>query len=266
MASKSLTPHDLLILEKIKDPESAPSVPLLIDSSLPRDPHVTDPTEYEKIAASEGQIIKEFQALEARIAACAPNNEEALAKKLADYDSCISKLADLITSKPTYASAHNNYAQALRRKYGESVLLKTSNPLPSLTKPTSTSNEAAITTAASTILSSLDTAIALLTPPTPFAAISPQAAKTLSQAHTQRGALYHITAKQMNADPEASVRIGSRWTAVDLEDMASRDFMMGGRYGNEIARVLAVATNPTAKLCGSIVREAMRKEFGEMAA
>ena len=69
MVSKSLTPHDLSVLEKIKDPESAPSVPLLIDSSLPRDPHVTDPIEYEKVAAAEGQIIKEFQALEARIAA-----------------------------------------------------------------------------------------------------------------------------------------------------------------------------------------------------
>ena len=52
---------------------------------------------------------------------------------------------------------------------------------------------------------------------------------------------------------------------IDLEEMASRDFVMGGRYGNEIARGLAVATNPTAKLCGSIVREAMRKEFGELA-
>jgi len=266
MASKTLTSHDLNVLEKIKDPESAPSVPLLIDSSLPRDPHVTDPTAYEKIAAAEGEIIKEFQALEARIGSCAPSDEDAWAQVLADYDACISNLAALTTAYPTYASAHNNYAQALRRKYGESVLLRTPRPLPSLAKPPSCSNDATISTAASTILSSLNTAIALLTPPTPFAAISAQAAKTLSQAHTQRGALYHSTAKQMLADREACLRIDGHWTAVDLEEMASRDFVMGGRYGNEIARALAVATNPTAKLCGSIVREAMRKEFGEMAA
>jgi hypothetical protein len=37
--------------------------------------------------------------------------------------------------------------------------------------------------------------------------------------------------------------------------------MMGGRYGNEIAKALAVSTNPTAKLCGEMVREAMRKEY-----
>jgi hypothetical protein len=48
--------------------------------------------------------------------------------------------------------------------------------------------------------------------------------------------------------------------------MASRDFMLGGRYGNQIAKALAVATNPTAKLCGSIVQEAMSKEFGDLAA
>jgi hypothetical protein len=265
MLSKSLTPHDLNVLEKIKDPESAPSVPLLIDSSLPRDPHVTDHIEYEKVAAAEGQIIREFQALEAKIAASNLNDGLVHAQILADYNSCISRLADLISSHPTYASAHNNHAQALRRKYGESVLLKTSHPLSSLTRP-SAPEDPAITTAAGTILHSLNIAITLLSPLTPFAAISPQAAKTLSQAHTQRGALYHITAKQMHADRDARLRIESRWTAIDLEEMASRDFVLGGRYGNEIARGLAVATNPTAKLCGSIVREAMRKEFGELAA
>ena len=49
---------------------------------------------------------------------------------------------------------------------------------------------------------------------------------------------------------------------VEFEEHASRDFVMGGRYGNEIARALAVSANPTAKLCGEMVREAMRKEYG----
>jgi hypothetical protein len=265
MPSKILTPHDLNVLEKIKDPESAPSVPILIDSTLPRDPHVTDTTEYEKIAASEAKIINEFQALEARIAACELDDGVSHSQILTDYYDCILKLTNLIASYPNYASAHNNHAQALRREYGESVLLKTSHPLPSLNGP-GQSEENDITTAATTILHSLDTAISLLSSPTPFAPISPQAAKTLSKAYTQRGALYHITAKQLHSDPEAGLRIDRPWTATDLEEMASRDFMMGGRYGNHIARGLAVATNPTAKLCGSIVQEAMRKEFGELAA
>ena len=48
-----------------------------------------------------------------------------------------------------------------------------------------------------------------------------------------------------------------------MEEMASRDFGFGGRYGNDTARQMAVKTNPYAKLCGSIVREAMTKEVRE---
>ncbi len=49
---------------------------------------------------------------------------------------------------------------------------------------------------------------------------------------------------------------------MEFEESASRDFTMGGRYGNEVAKALAVASNPTAKLCGAMVKEAMRKEYG----
>ncbi len=52
------------------------------------------------------------------------------------------------------------------------------------------------------------------------------------------------------------------WSSADFEEAASRDFQMGGRYGSEIGRVLGVAVNPTAKLCGAMVKEAMRREFG----
>jgi hypothetical protein len=52
-----------------------------------------------------------------------------------------------------------------------------------------------------------------------------------------------------------------KWSTVEFEEAASRDFMMAGRYGNEIGKGLAVSTNPTAKLCGEMVKEAMRKEY-----
>lgn len=45
--------------------------------------------------------------------------------------------------------------------------------------------------------------------------------------------------------------------------MAARDFDAGGRYGNPVAREMSVRTNPYAKLCGNIVREAMRREVEE---
>ena len=40
---------------------------------------------------------------------------------------------------------------------------------------------------------------------------------------------------------------------------------LGGRYGNKIARQLSVQTNPYAKACGAIVKEALRKEREEFA-
>lgn len=47
-----------------------------------------------------------------------------------------------------------------------------------------------------------------------------------------------------------------------LEEWASRDFEKGGRYGNGVAREMARATNPYAKLCGAMVGEVMRREMG----
>ena len=117
---------------------------------------------------------------------------------------------------------------------------------------------------AQTVLSDLDQAISLLTPVGRYPRLSPQAARTLSLAHTQRGAIYHMTAKML-ALGAVSVPDGRReagWTKLEFEENASRDFAMGGRYGNEIAKGLAVSTNPTAKLCGQMVREAMKKEYG----
>ena len=45
-----------------------------------------------------------------------------------------------------------------------------------------------------------------------------------------------------------------------LEEMASRDFEWGGRYGCEVAREMAVRTNVYQKACGVIVGEAIRGE------
>jgi hypothetical protein len=260
MPSASLTPHDVDILRKIRDPEYKLSAPILISSSLAQDPHVTNPADYKNVTSSESRIIREFQDLEQRIAALCSTDVVSRDKLLTDYDACTSKLFALGAEYPSYASIHNNKAQALRRKFGDSVLLRCTNPLPGLfgTYPLKDEDFAE---AAKHILTSLENAISLLSPLSPSASISPQAAKTLSQAYTQRGALYHITAKQMVSDPDAVLRLPKDLLSENLEEMASSDFMMGGRYGNEIAKSLAVATNSTAKLCGGIVRQAMKMDF-----
>lgn len=259
----SLTSHDLSILEKIKDPEAGPSAPLLIDDSSPKDPHITDAAAYSFVSDREREIILSIQSIELEITGLKPPTCQS---PLAEYLRCIQDLDDLIGKYPKYASARNNRAQALRRVYGDGILVilpqnETSkdtvalDPLP---------EDDTLLLASKTILADLSTAINLLTP-NPFSAISPQAAKTLSQAYTQRGAFYHLTAKRLNLE-DARLRIDSsimeaHWKTIDFEEHASRDFMIGGRYGNEIAKALAVSVNPTAKLCGDMVREAMRKEY-----
>ncbi|RPA99484.1 hypothetical protein L873DRAFT_1738448 [Choiromyces venosus 120613-1] len=130
-------------------------------------------------------------------------------------------LEELTITHPTYASGHNNLAQVLRM----------------LSAP------------ATEILPHLNEAIKLSSPPTPTSPLSPSQAKILSQAYTQRAAIYYSMFKQEGDE--------------DMEAAASRDFFEGGRYGNSIAREMAVRTNPYARLCGAIVKEAMKNEYGE---
>jgi len=178
MPSTSLTNHDLFILEKIKDPESGPSAPVLIDASLPRDPHVTDEAIYQHITRSERSIISSIQAVELQLA----NLKPVVSDPLAQYLSCVERLDELVEEWPEYASARNNRAQALRRIYGDGCLVKGGGggggggeegkgedgavPLDS------EAEERDLVTAASTILEDLSTAIELLTPATPFLPIS----------------------------------------------------------------------------------------------
>jgi len=125
-------------------------------------------------------------------------------------------------------------------------------------------SEAAAIAAVTTVLVDLETVIDLLTPP-PFAAMSPQAAKTLSKAYAQRGSLYHRTGLNLSCEGAESriesSRKEARWDVEEFKERAQYDFMMSARYGNEDAKKMLVATNPAAKLCGEIVKEAMRKEF-----
>ncbi|RFU32675.1 hypothetical protein B7463_g3697, partial [Scytalidium lignicola] len=261
MATATLTPHDLVVLEKIKDPESGPSAPIMIDSSLTKDPHITDSTTYQTIVQREGAIISSIQKGELQFAS--PESNQSSEALVSIYRTAVTAFDELVGEYPDYASARNNRAQALRRIYGDEMLVRGLNRSTALDKSCSNLD---LIAASEKVLSDLDTAISLLSSPTLFAAISPQAARTLSQAHTQKGALYHLSAKHLSLDCE-NLRIDARrreigWKKIDFEENASRHFMLGGRYGNEIARALAVASNPTAKLCGEMVREAMRNEYG----
>lgn len=260
MAYPSLSTRDIHVLEKIKDPESDPSAGVSIDRTLPADPHVQDQSIYLQVVQEEKEIIFSMQSLELQIAGLRPSTGSDVVE---EYRGCIKNLDDLIERYPDYASARNNRAQALRRLYGDAMLFADGSPLPQAL--IRMAEDAERVQAAQTVLSDLDRSIALLSPSHPKASLSPQAAKTLSMAHTQRAAIYHMTSKLLASGRTISVEQSRReasWTKLEFEEAASRDFALGGRYGNEIAKGLAVSTNPTAKLCGQIVREAMKKEYG----
>lgn len=115
--------------------------------------------------------------------------------------------------------------------------------------------------------------------------VSPLQAKILASAYTHRGHLLWRLSKSTNPPPPAVIQLQNsnsepaaaiippspilthlpeslrKASKETLEEMASRDFEQGGRYGNEVAREMAKRTNPYARLCGDIVREAMRGEL-----
>lgn len=255
-----LSTRDIHVLEKIKDPESDPTAGVSIDQTLPADPHIADQSTYLQVVQQEKEIIFSMQALELQIARRQPSTGT---DAVQEYRGCVKNLDGLIEQYPDYASARNNRAQALRRLYGDSMLVDGDSPLPHVLIKAAERSER--TQAAQTALSDLERSVALLSPETPKASVSPQTAKTLSMAHTQRAAIYHMTSKLLASGRSVSVdssRGEASWSKLEFEEAASRDFAMGGRYGNEIAKGLAVSTNPTAKLCGQIVREAMKKEYG----
>lgn len=245
--------------EKIQDPEFDPSQTVQVDTSWPKDPNVTNVTEYDRLATEEKRIILAVQQAELQLAGLKP---QAGADPIDSYKECFAELGRLISKNPSYASARNNRAQASRRLFGDGMLVEGVEPSD---KPLIVDGDGdERLSAAIETLSDLETCISLLSPKGPHSRLSPHAAKTLSLAHTQRAAIYHQTSKMLARGGE--VRIASRretsWKRLDFEEAASLDFALGGRYGNEIAKGLAVSTNPTAKLCGQMVREAMKKEYG----
>jgi hypothetical protein len=171
------------------------------------------------------------------------NQPSPSSQELADS---IAALSNIILEQPRYASAYVNRAQARR-------LLIAYDRLFSAQEATRTSQ----------VLNDLDTAVKLASPPFPHAPVTPHQSKLLAAAHTHRGFMLLRAADLIRGGsevyglPDHIMQLGSN----ALEEAASRDFEAGGRYGDKMARGVAVRTNPYAKMCGSIVEEAQRREM-----
>lgn len=227
-----LTQNDRAVLGALFDPEAS------LSNGVPITPNA--PT-------SQDKVLSEIEAAEQsaiKILNTATPSEH-------DAHSAIVELTQIITDHPSYASAYANRAQALR-------LLPTALGNPSIIKD---------------IFTDLATAIRLATPLTPLAPISTYDARVLASAHTHRGYLLLRAASEPGfRNLLAGLELRSLHlpvTAADqlnpdtLEELASKDFSVAGRHGNKTAQTLAVKTNPYAKLCGQIVKEALQREIKE---
>lgn len=250
----SLTTNDSAVLQALFDAESSPSSGATVDSALPQLPsHLNiSAKEHSFLQAREKEIITP-------LASTTQPTPETLQSAINAFDA-------LITQHPTYPSAYANRAQALR------MLIEPEQQQPSPATKTENENEnttpdfftPSATPFLSTLLSDLGQAITLSTPKSPADPVSPSQARLLADSHTHRAYLLLKISRQLksrNAEdaeaiPERLRELGSE----GLEEMASRDFFFGGRYGNKVAQQMAVQTNPYAKMCGAIVKEAMRKE------
>lgn len=222
---KSLSKNDLAILGALFDPETSLSASSKtpITSQTAALPNTTDNTIPKHIILAEKAILRTLNT---------PNPSPN------DLKIAISKLSHFVIEQPTYASAYTNRAQATR-------LL-----------PDSLSDPALLYC----ILSDLQRAISLATS-------NPTDTHTLITSYTHRAYILlsaSQTRKIFNTlttlDLE-SLDLPTSLTTSKLEELASRDFSIAGGLGDEQARKMAVKTNPYAKLCGSIVREALREEI-----
>ncbi|KAK2811215.1 hypothetical protein FQN50_002312 [Emmonsiellopsis sp. PD_5] len=267
--STPLSTNDSAVLSALFDAESSPSTnsnsnstTITLDPSLPHLPSI--PT-------------TDLQSLQSReLSAIQPLLEQKPTEKTppATLRTAITKLSDLISENPHYASAYVNRAQAGR-------MLADLGAYEGEEEKEQGKRDADGDVSVSVSVSpfaDLSTAISLLTPPSTTTTtttttttassssyssqhrLSPHHARLLSTAHTHRAyILYKASHSQTQTPTDLPPHLRSK-PSQELEELASADFALGGRYGNEVARQMAVRTNPYAKMCGGIVRGAIRGE------
>ncbi|KIX02731.1 uncharacterized protein Z518_08673 [Rhinocladiella mackenziei CBS 650.93] len=227
MENSKLSKNDTSVLAALFDPESSLSGVIHVNNHLPKS---SDTRRVELLQERERQALRLI-------------NQEA--PEPSHIEKALSELTNIINDDSSYASAWNNRAQA-RRMLIDDEKLKTNSK------------------AVADILHDIAQAVSLATTSKEIDAVSRLDAKVLASAHTHRGYLLLLASKSETSrkmlDDVPSLRGLSR---DELEGTASRELALGGRYGNETARQLAVKTNPYAKLCGSIVREALTKEISD---
>ncbi|KFZ07081.1 hypothetical protein V501_06793 [Pseudogymnoascus sp. VKM F-4519 (FW-2642)] len=223
-----LTPRDSAILSSLFTAE--PPAP----ATLPPPP---PPPGLPSFSTS---LLKTIQTLES--SALKPLNTAS--PPASTIQTAINELTSLIEAHPSYPSAYNNRAQALRLLHGSDLTVASAGE--------------------SGIMSDLAQAIRLCIPTT-----TGLQADILAKAYTQRGAVLLLTSTTMRtlesegSKSEGAVQVLGGRNADEVEEMARADFREGKRAGGEVAGEMDVKMNPVRKLCGEIVREAMVRDLRE---
>jgi hypothetical protein len=223
-----LSGSDTAVLGALFDPEASPSSNTVVDERLQQ--------------GMDKQTLNIVQSLER--SALLPLNKEDPSRE--DIATSIASLSELIDRFPGHASSWNNRGQARRMLFNLGSVRDQRDLLKD-------------------IVGDLDNAINLSSPHSPAEPVPKLDARVLASAHTHRGLLLWAASRSeelRNSLGEAVTRF-SGLESERLEELASIDFAAGGRYGNDTAKQLAVKLNPYAKLCGSIVKEAMQKEISD---
>lgn len=231
----SLSANDARILNALFDPETLPSSVAkskdasAIDDSLPPHPTISS-AQLSILETQQNDLVRQI-----------PSDSSTRT-----IDSAVKSLDDIISSWPKYPSAFLNRAMLRRMKIEASL-----------------SKEANIFSAPQSDIESLFIDLAQvihlsLPASSPTAPVSPYQARMLRTAYSHRAFLY-LKASEKGIELKG---LGKS----DLEELASKDFAAAARFGDEAAREMSVRTNPYAKMCGAIVRNALKEERkGEMA-
>ncbi|KAK3217144.1 hypothetical protein GRF29_1g2094270 [Pseudopithomyces chartarum] len=229
----TLSANDKRILNALFDPETLPSSVAAskststIDDSLPSHPSIS-PSQLSTLEAQQNDLVRHITS----------------SSSTPDIELAITQQDEIIKSHPSYPSAYLNRAMLQRMKLESSL----SNNASIFTSP-----ESEIDTLFSDISRAISTSLSTSSTAT---AVSPYQARILRTAYSHRAYLYLKAAE-----------LGGEWRGKgksELEEMASMDFASAARFGDEVAREMSVRTNPYAKMCGAIVKNALREERKDM--
>src|SRR4051794_29521687 len=96
MAS-TLSKRDINVLEKIRDPESDPSMALLLDDTLPKDPNVRNQDAYDHVSQREREVVLEMQEWDMEMAGLGPRSQS---DPVEEYQKCVVALDAIIAAHP----------------------------------------------------------------------------------------------------------------------------------------------------------------------